>query len=482
MTAEHTIVPGIPVILTFTAGDTPNIWASLIGLDNAIVKLASDDLSVLDTYVPSERETDPPNIPLGLTGAYSLVNADGRFMIARSNFVSFFEDADAADPRSGIALAGRTVLPDSLLCGTADVVAGMAMTYDGTLVLATDRGNVVAAPLNASGTGLDLDAASVVSINDAAVCDDPAAPFEQVSNNLAVDEEGGVYVVSSAAMYRFDWAAGSLSQTWRAEYVAEGNEAPIRLGPGSGSTPSLAGTGSDADKFVVITDGQQLMNLVFMWRDEIPEGWEPIAPGKDPRIACEVPVDFGDASATTSSSEQSVLVRGYAAVVVNNLLSNPTIVEEPLVQNLISALEGGQADKQPYGVHRIDWDPAARTCVTRWTNGNLSIPNGIPSMGAQTGLMYGIGRRDGAWGVQAIDFETGADAAWWPTPADCSDADRAGLGPFAALPAVVSALDADPQYCENSFYAATTVGPDGVIYTGTIGQVSRYIPSEVTGG
>ena len=63
---------------------------------------------------------------------------------------------------------------------------------------------------------------------------------------------------------------------------------PIRLGPGSGSTPSLMGTKADDDRFVVITDGQALMHLVLFWRDEVPDDWEPIAPGKDPRIACEI--------------------------------------------------------------------------------------------------------------------------------------------------------------------------------------------------
>ncbi|MBW2225496.1 MAG: hypothetical protein JRF54_15120 [Deltaproteobacteria bacterium] len=127
---------------------------------------------------------------------------------------------------------------------------------------------------------------------------------------MAVDENGGIYVVTSAAMYRFNWDGSALTLGWRAEYeVAEEVPSPIRLGPGSGSTPSLMGTNADDDRFVVITDGQALMNLVLFWRDEVPADWEPIAPGKDPRIACEIPVDFGT-GATEAISEQSVAVRG----------------------------------------------------------------------------------------------------------------------------------------------------------------------------
>jgi hypothetical protein len=36
------------------------------------------------------------------------------------------------------------------------------------------------------------------------------------------------------------------------------------------------------------------MHLIMMWRDETPKDWQPIAPGMDPRIVCDVPVDFGD--------------------------------------------------------------------------------------------------------------------------------------------------------------------------------------------
>ena len=80
------------------------------------------------------------------------------------------------------------------------------------------------------------------------------------------------------------------------------------------------GTDPGDDRFVVITDGQRLMNLVLMWRDEIPVDWRPDRPGKDRRIACEVPVRFGDPNATESLDEQSVLVRGYASILVNNQL------------------------------------------------------------------------------------------------------------------------------------------------------------------
>ena len=135
-----------------------------------------------------------------------------------------------------------------------------------------------------------------------------------------------------------------------------------------------------------ITDGQNLMNLVLFWRDDIPADWEPIAPGKDRRIACEIPIRFGVPDVTESCSEQSVAVRGYSAVVVNDLLRDPTINEPSespfaaIAQNLVSALEGGIPAKAPIGFERVDWDPESQTCASIWANTTVSVPNGIPSI------------------------------------------------------------------------------------------------------
>ena len=67
------------------------------------------------------------------------------------------------------------------------------------------------------------------------------------------------------------------------------------------------GTGNE-DRFVVITDARPLMHLLLIWRDEIPEGWEPLRQGIDRRIAAEIPITFGVENETSSISEQSVLV------------------------------------------------------------------------------------------------------------------------------------------------------------------------------
>jgi hypothetical protein len=151
-------------------------------------------------------------------------------------------------------------------------------------------------------------------------CSGGVTGVEGVSNSIATDENGGVYIVTSHAMYRVNGQAGRLLQAWRSSYGGAGMTGGGRIGSGSGSgsTPTLMGTHAGDSRFVVITDGTKLMNLDLMCRDQIPRSWKPLRPGASRRIDCEVPMTFGNPAATESLSEQSVVVRGNSAIVVNN--------------------------------------------------------------------------------------------------------------------------------------------------------------------
>jgi len=345
-TSAHIALPtaGVPLFPSFSTpyGDGGRaIWSTVTSPDAAVVKIDHETFEVIDYYVPAEREENPPTFSLGVTGAYTAIDANGQFVAGRTRFVGFYGDSVDGDRSSPIELKKRIFLPDDVFCNEGDVIAGMSLTYDGHLAFATERGNLFVIPADADPN--DLRDIPVASTNPACPTTDEAG-LEIVSNSLAADEDGGIYLLTSAAMYRFDWNGTALSQAWRAEYeVEEEVPSPIRLGPGSGSTPSLMGTAADDDRFVVITDGQALMHLVLFWRDEVPADWEPIALGKDPRIACEIAVDFGT-GATEAISEQSVAVRGYSAVVVNDLLTDPTVNPPSnlpfasVAQNLVSVI------------------------------------------------------------------------------------------------------------------------------------------------
>ncbi|MCB0221202.1 MAG: hypothetical protein KDH09_16000 [Chrysiogenetes bacterium] len=367
-----------------------------------------------------------------LSGAYTVLDKNGVFYAPQGTKLRAFTDATSGKPFSGIVKIAEFQLPASALASSSDSLVGLNMTWDGKLAFATAEG--IVGIINRNFTGLQT-----IALGEG----------EEVSNSIAVDEDGGIYVVTSKHMHRVQWDGSSLSIAWTADYeVGPEEQVGGRLGAGSGATPSLMGTGNQ-DKFVVITDGEALMNLVLFWRDEIPADWQPIAPGKDRRIAAEVPVTFGDPSATTSVSEQSVLVRGYGAMVVNNDYGFDLPKWLPDLFNQLLVALTNLPEYAPYGAEKFVWNPATRKLNSAWANPSVSCPNGIPTMSTATNLAYCIGQRSTKWTLEGIDWDTGASVF------------HKNLGYL-------------PRY--NSAYAATEIGPNREIVSGTFTGIIRLQP------
>ncbi|HEU4566594.1 MAG TPA: hypothetical protein VFR99_01075, partial [Marmoricola sp.] len=114
------------------------------------------------------------------------------------------------------------------------------------------------------------------------------------------------------------------------------------------------------------------------------------------------------------------------------------------------SLVGDQAEPNtPHGIQRIDWRPRTRTCATRWANPDVSMPNGIPTMSVRSGLVYDVGLHDGVWGLSGVDFRTGEETLWVP---------------------------ASPEPFQNSFFAASQVGPRGAVWTGNLQGLTVFRP------
>jgi hypothetical protein len=454
--AEHVNVDRLgtvaaPIVLSYSP-EYPDgrrvIWASTVGITGEVLKIDPEEVSIIDKYLPQVQEGEGPR-EASVSGAYNLVDADNRLHVGKSTAIEVYGDAVPGRWDSSIALLQRFDLPDEAMCGE-DQLVGITMTYDGHVAFATENGVVGLLPRDPHL--MDREHLRTWSFNGDDCAGGPDGEIETVSNSIAADEDGGVYVVTSHAMYRLDWDGQELEKAWRSSYAGAGGSGAGRLGEGSGATPSVMGTGDDEDRFVVITDGQELMHLVLMWRDEIPADWQPIREGADRRIACEVPVTFGDAEAERSLSEQSVLVRGHDAVVVNNLMQfDEALAQFPPQFAPYTQLLSGLPGNAPTGIERFAWDPDGRTCEVVWANPDIAIPNGIPTMSAETGMIYGIGARDGVWTLEGLDWETGE---------------------------VELTVETAPFPTNNSFYAATTVGHDGTVWTGNFGGVTRFQPCD----
>lgn len=360
------------------------------------------------------------SVDASTSGAYTLIDKDNIFYTPRGTRLYAYGDAIPGDAFSPIQLLRSFEIPSALTAADERIV-GMTMTYDGHIAFATNNGLVGLVSRNFSEFHYYQFAG------------------EEISNSIACDENNGIYVVTSKKMYRVQWTGMELSVAeakggWSADYETGSGGSGIRLGAGSGSTPTLMGI-QNQDKFVVITDGQDLMHLVLFWRDKIPVDWRQIPVTKDRRIAAQVPVTFGNPAATRSLSEQSVCVRGYGAFVVNNELKNAG--SNKTANILLSGLPGNA----PYGAEKFIWNPSSRQLRSAWVNKSVSLPSGIPCMSSGTNLAYCMGQKNGIWNFTALDWNTGN---------------------------TVFEIPFGNQLQYNSAYAATEIGLNNGLYSGTL--------------
>ncbi|WP_444901672.1 hypothetical protein ACJJIG_20875 [Microbulbifer sp. SSSA007] len=423
----------VPIILAYSPIYEVNgkrvVWGSTLG---SVFKMdmSGNQINRIDTKLKDEMTG-------GLSGAYVLVDKDYKFYVPDGSSLLVYGDAIKGDPGSGINLYKKFDIPEELLTAESEVIVGMNMTYDGYICLATSKGLVLV--INRS-----LDKFYHTKVDEG----------EEVSNSISIDEEGGIYVVSSKKMYRFQWYGDRVSAdegkgAWKAAYEAGGETPwPGRLGIGSGSTPTLMNAGND--KLVVFTDGQELMNLVVMWRDQIPMDWKPISEEKDRRIAAEIPITFGNPNATRSISEQSVLVRGDRAVVVNNDYGWD-FSRLPGVPQRLTVLFSNFPENAPYGIEQFHWNSYSRSLSSLWANKEISCPNGVPTMSESSNLVYCWGQRQGMWTLEAVNWDTGDSVFHIP-------------------------LGYREKY--NSVYSAAQIGGKGEIVSGTFGGVVRLQTSK----
>ena len=116
---------------------------------------------------------------------------------------------------------------------------------------------------------------------------------------------------------------------------------------------------------------------------------------------------MGDDSLTEIQSEQSVVVAGYGAMVVNNHPRNiPWYMPKRAASLLISFL-GSNPEHQPYGVQKFAWDPDKRSFTEAWVNQEVSSPSTVPIVGVGSNTAYLIGARDNQWTLEALDWDSG---------------------------------------------------------------------------
>ena len=243
---------------------------------------------------------------------------------------------------------------------------------------------------------------------------------EPIANSFAVADDGAVYIVTQAALYRFDAAPdGAPAVTWREVYRNSAISKPGQVHAGSGTTPTVM----SGDR-IAITDNADPMNVV-VYRGARDVGGS--------RLICEEPVFRKGASAT----DNSLIAARNSLVVENNYgYTGPA-----------STTEG--ATTAP-GLARVDVRKDGRGCRTVWRSDEVA-PTVVPKLSLETGLVYTYTKpprddRLDAWYFTALDFCTGRRRYRRLT--------GTGLG-------------------FNNNYAPVTLGPNGVAYVGVLGGLVR---------
>lgn len=333
-----------------------------------------------------------------LANLYTVLDSDHIYYVgSKTGTITAYGDAIPGDSRSAIVKKAQFQLPPQV----TGPVMGLNMSYDGWLIVATEHGWVAA-------INRDFSRVHTVRMHHSEGAQDKAtgpAGKGWVRNAFAIDDDGGIYIASQEHMHKVVWTGDNLSidaqdGAWTAPFL---NGA----GQGTGATPSLMGFGEE-DQFVVITDGEALMNVVLFWRNEIPPDWQPPAGAPDRRIAGMLPANMGDTTRVALQSEQSVIVAGYGALVVNNTPRNIPWYLPERASTLLVSLLGSNPAHQPYGIQKFHWNAQERRLENSWVNTTVSSPSTVPMASVDANRVYLIGARNNQWTLEALDWTTGA--------------------------------------------------------------------------
>ena len=326
---------------------------------------------------------------------YILVDKDNVLFSVNYQTLRAYGLIDPKKPESGIKLLRSFDMSPLLRPEEAAFGVILSMTYDGKLLAAGPQSLRV----------LDRETFKVLGTVE-------FGKDEYVTNSMAIDEKNGIYIATDKIMRKLVWTGSKLSAdaadgAWEAPYDYGTQEPPsVKFGKGTGSTPTLMGFGKDEDKLVVITDGADRMKIVAFWRDAIPAHAKAVEGAKSDRIAGELEITCGlNPLPEFIQSEQSVVVKGYGAFVVNNIRMKGA------EDRLMDVFAGGPVLEPAVGAERVEWDVKKHAWKSVWTRNDIVSTSMVPAVSGPSNIVFANGytKQDG-WEVTGMDWETGKTA------------------------------------------------------------------------
>ena len=340
----------------------------------------------------------------GLNGTYTLVDAHNNYYIETPGeiFVYGSNKGLAASSRDKIEVVKSFKRPTEV---TGKFI-GMNMSPDGFLLVSTDEGFFVA--INTQDFS-EYYFTELSHRDNAATFEDGNPNDTWIRNGFPSDSTGSSYVASVGHLHKVSWDGERkvLTEEWAAEY-------PNEVGRGTGSTPSLMGFGKDDDKLVILTDGNEVMNMTAFWRDEIPADAKEVPGAPSKRIAGLKRIDFGVEEVESAQQEQGVVVSGYGLMVVNNEPRNePFWVKQlpPKAHWVFIGAMNGFAEFAPTGVQKFHWNPVENEIEVAWINHDVTAPSMVNFVSSTDNTAVVMGAREDHWTVEGIDWDSG-ETVW----------------------------------------------------------------------
>jgi hypothetical protein len=250
---------------------------------------------------------------------------------------------------------------------------------------------------------------------------------EPISKSFSTDEDGGVYVVTDYALYRFEVGPDEMPEnTWRSVYNRGTREKPGQNQQGSGTTPTLFNDFA-GNQFVTIADNADPYMDVNVYNRQTGA------------LVAQQQVFKG--FYRLNACENSLIAVNHSIIIENNY-GNST----PL-----STL--GPLTTVP-GVDRVDFDPTTGNAQVVWQNARVAIPSVVSQLSTGDGLLYTYAKDSQGWYYAALDFQDGSLAAQSRVPLSNQ------LGGILA----------------NNFYSGIGIGPDGSAYVGVFGGILAWRP------
>jgi hypothetical protein len=243
---------------------------------------------------------------------------------------------------------------------------------------------------------------------------------EPIGNSFAVDENGGVFIVTDKAMYRFQPGKHHPRVVWRSRYPNIGEVKSGQTEEGSGATPTLIG-----HRYLTITDNADPLAIMVYRRGAGRSGGERV---------CRQPVFHRGASST----DQSLIATRHSIIVENNFGYSA----------VTDTNNGGVTSP---GIERVDFNPRTGHCHPVWLN-HSRAPSVVPKLSGRAGLVYTYSKPprpddEDAWYFTAIDFQSGK---------------------------TVYKRLAGSGFGFNNNFAPVTIAKGGVAYVGVLGGLTRF--------